>query len=95
MQPINAITLEQYRDAYNIFVQVQIVKHLSFHDRNVIYKIIRDEFDPNYLVDLNCGGCVAKMLVYGFQRKDAQTAEYDKLYTPDSVDKPRHKNRHR
>jgi len=95
MQPINAITLEQYRDAYNMFVQVQVIKHLSHHDRNVIFKIIRDEFDPHYLVDLNCGGCVAKMLVYAFQRKDNQTAAHDQLYTPNSPDKPRYKNRHR
>ncbi len=95
MQPINAITLEQYRDAYNMFVQVQVIKHLSHHDRNVIFKIIRDEFDPNYLVDLNCGGCVAKMLVYGFQRKDSQTAEHDKLHPSNSLDKPRYKNRGR
>lgn len=95
MQPLNAITLEQYRPAYDMFVQVQVIKHLSHHDRNVIFKIIREEFDSNYLTDLNCGGCVAKMLVYAFTKKDQQATETNELHTPNVPNPTRHRNRHR
>ena len=35
---------------------------------NEILRIIREEWDANYHVDMWCGHCRAKMLVYAFER---------------------------
>jgi len=65
--------LEQFRGAYNMFVQVQVIRHLDIADRQLIMNVIRRDYDPNYFTDIHCGGCVAQMLVYAFTLKDKQS----------------------
>lgn len=44
--------------------------HLDGIAKQDILNIIREEFEPMYHVDMWCGPCVVKMLVYAFKRMD-------------------------
>ena len=72
IKPEKGHELERFRGHYNTFMAVQVINHLDFSDRQLIMDVIRRDFDPHYFTDLNCGGCIAKMLVYAFTLKDNQ-----------------------
>lgn len=42
---------------------------------NDVLRIIREEWDPVHTVDLWCGVCRAKMLVYAFEQMDKESTQ--------------------
>lgn len=67
MRQENRESLEKYRSHYNQWVGSKNLLPMNGGE-NEILRIIREEWDANYHVDMWCGHCQAKMLVYAFER---------------------------
>ena len=69
MQSSNRDKLEKYRPKLAVWVNDQTC-HLNGGERQEILDVIRAEWDVTYHIDMYCGVCVVKMLVYAFERMD-------------------------
>lgn len=71
MRPDNRQALEKYRNIYNAWVNDKCLYSMDGGENEVL-RIIREEWDAGHQVDLWCGKCRAKMLVFAFQRMDSE-----------------------
>lgn len=69
MNQSNIDKLEKYRPKLAMWINDQTC-HLDGTAKQDILNIIREEFEPMYHVDMWCGPCVVKMLVFAFKRMD-------------------------
>lgn len=74
MHPHNRQTLEQYRNHYTAWVNDKCLYSMDGGENEVL-RIIREEWDPVHTVDLWCGSCRAKMLVYAFEQMDKESTQ--------------------
>lgn len=72
MQPHNKTSLESFRNIYNAWVNDKVLYGMNAEE---ILRIIREEWDPGHSVEMWCGHCRAKMLVFAFQRMDQEATQ--------------------
>lgn len=71
MRPDNRAALEKYRRIYDAWVKDKCLYSMDGGELEVL-RIIREEWDPVHTVDLWCGVCRAKMLVFAFEKMDSE-----------------------
>lgn len=71
MNQANKDKLERHRPKLVVWLNDQTC-HLSGQEKDEILKVIQEEFDPGYRVDLWCGSCVVSMMEYAFREMDAR-----------------------
>ena len=69
MNQHNRDKLEKYRPKLHLWLNDKTC-HLDGGQKDEILLIIREEFNPGYVVDLWCGRCVVKMMEYAFNEMD-------------------------
>lgn len=74
MTAANKQSLERFRNHYNAWVKDACLYSMDGGENDVL-RIIREEWDPGHHVDLWCGSCRAKMLVYAFERMDKEATQ--------------------
>lgn len=70
MTDANKQFLDANRFHYETLVKAQYVKHLDGATRSGMLRIIQEEFNPHYHIDLWCGNCVAELIRYCYQLYD-------------------------
>jgi len=70
----NRQSLERFRNHYNAWVNDKSLLYMDGGENDIL-KIIREEWDPQHRVDLWCGSCRAKMLVYAFEMMDKEATQ--------------------
>lgn len=75
MKAENKAYLDANRHYYTILIQAGIIKHLDGHTRENLLRIIREEFAPNYLINLWCQSCIADLLKFAYMQYDKWLAE--------------------
>jgi hypothetical protein len=64
MKPENTAYLEVHRGIWTMYEKAQIVVHIDEATKQGLLRVIHEEFDSAYLVNLWCGACVVDMLKY-------------------------------
>lgn len=70
----NRQALERFRGHYNAWVKDKCLNSMDGGENDIL-RIIREEWDPFKTVDLWCGSCRAAMLVYAFEKMDAEATQ--------------------
>jgi hypothetical protein len=61
MKPENRLFLEQWKPFYEKHLRDGTI-HMHMEDRRKMLKVIREEFDKNYVADVSCGPCLTDLL---------------------------------
>lgn len=64
MKASNTAFLEAHRGIWTMYQRAQIVVHIDAATKDGLLRVIHEEFDPGYLVNMWCGACVIDMLKY-------------------------------
>jgi len=58
-----------FREYWETWKTIQVMD-MPMSDRHELHRIVREEFDPNYLFVDWCGRCVVELLTYAFTQHD-------------------------
>ena len=70
MKPENTAYLEAHRGIWTMYERAKIITHMDQSVKDGLLRVIREEFDPGYLVNMWCGVCVVDMLKYVYTQYD-------------------------
>lgn len=74
MKPENRDKLEKYRRVYQGWVNDKTLD-LKAHERDEIFQVIKEEFNPAYSYMEWCGHCVGQMVEYAFTELDKRPVD--------------------
>ena len=74
-QPVSKSSNILFLEAnYPVYLKFKATQNgsLDYHTRSQLLRIAREEIDKRYFIDINCGGCIPKLLnfVYGWYERE-------------------------
>jgi hypothetical protein len=81
MKPENRLFLEQWKPFYEKHLRDGTI-HMHMEDRRKMLKVIREEFDKNYVADVSCGPCLTDLLKMAYNNFNATEQLADEPVEP-------------